>query len=302
MRDTTVVTVARHRDLLEPHVAIPFPPNDTLRFGVDKRHTIDAASEAGIPSPATMAPETLDLDFVESELGYPVVAKPRRGAGRVGVSVCHTRREFSRTHAAARDRHGPLLLQEYIPNRGERGVYTLYDHESHLKAATVQERLRTNPPEGGSSTLRKTVADPELISLADDLLSTLEWQGVAMVAFRIDAQDGRPKLMEINPRLWGSLALSVFAGPDFPYLLYRLAVDDEVDCSRDYVVGVQSRRLVGDVSHLLARDDSLAALCEFLSPTTMPWRYDLLSVTDPLPFASHAVGQLTGVRSSAPSL
>lgn len=294
VRETTLAAVDDHREALESRVAVPLPPTGTLRYGLDKHHTIAAASDAGIPHPATMAPETLDVDAVASELGYPVVVKPRRGAGRVGVSVCHTPRELSRTYAAARDRHGPLLLQEFVPNGGERGVYALYDRESRLGAVTVQERLRAHPPEGGSSTLRETVSDPALVSLADELLSAIDWQGVAMVEFRVDARDGTPTLMEINPRLWGSLALSVFAGVDFPYLLYRLAVDGETDRSLDYAVGVQSRRLVGDVSHLLSRDDVSAALHEFLQPAAAPRRYDVLSRSDPLPFVSHAAGQVAG--------
>ena len=34
-----------------------------------------------------------------------------------------------------------------------------------------------------------------------------------------------PKLIEVNPRFWGSLALAIYAGIDFPYLLYKLAME-----------------------------------------------------------------------------
>jgi len=43
-----------------------------------------------------------------------------------------------------------------------------------------------------------------------------------MVEFRVDARDGTAKLMEVNPRFWGSLQLSILSGADFPYLLYNL--------------------------------------------------------------------------------
>jgi len=33
---------------------------------------------------------------------------------------------------------------------------------------------------------------------------SLDWHGVAMVEFWIDSRDGKPKLMEINPRFWGT--------------------------------------------------------------------------------------------------
>ena len=54
------------------------------------------------------------------------------------------------------------------------------------------------------------------------LLTALNWHGVAMVEFKIDAT-GQHWLMEINPRLWGSLALSIDAGVDFPLGLLQVA-------------------------------------------------------------------------------
>ena len=41
------------------------------------------------------------------------------------------------------------------------------------------------------------------------------------IEFRIDSRDGVPKIMEVNPRFWGSLQLSILSGVDFPYLLYK---------------------------------------------------------------------------------
>ena len=278
----TVIPIVDARDRLEPYATIPFPNTDTLHIGMDKKRTIEAAREAGVPHPKTLSPDRLDLDAVAAELGYPVVLKPRQGAGRVGVSVCDTPAELEAAYADTDDRHRPLLIQEFIPDGGERGVYTLYDWSSELKAVTVQQRIRANPPEGGTSTLRKTVQDPDLISLTDDLLSTLGWQGVAMAEFRLDPRDGMPKLMEINPRFWGSLALSVGAGVDFPHLLYQLATTGECETALDYKVGVQARHLLGDIAHLLAREDKVPALQEFLRPADQPRSYDVLSTDDSL--------------------
>ncbi len=44
----------------------------------------------------------------------------------------------------------------------------------------------------------------------------LDWTGVAMVEFKLDARDGVAKLMEINGRFWGSLQLADRRGRRFP--------------------------------------------------------------------------------------
>lgn len=282
INEYTVGQVVKHSSRFEAHTNIPFLPYERLGVGLDKGRTIEAARELDIPHPQTLLPDEVALDRL-SELGLPVVVKPTHGSGRNGLSVCDSRAGLKRVYRKTRERYGPTLLQEFIPNGGERGVYTLYDRSSTLSRVTVQKRLRSNPPEGGASTYRETVEDPDLMALANDLLSSLDWQGVAMAEFRIDARDGEPKLMEINPQFWGSLALSVFAGVEFPYHLYEFAVGDTLDRNLSYDAGMRARCLFSDFQQVFNREDQVTALREFLTPSGKPCRFDIVSTTDPLP-------------------
>lgn len=278
----TVEIVVHNRMRFEKYTVVPFPSTETLDIGLDKAATIKAAQRARISHPKTLLPDEQDIETAFDELGTPVVVKPCRGSSRNGVSICHSREELERVYSETTATHGPVLLQEFVPNGGERGVYTLYNTDSELIRVTVQRRLRSNPPEGGASTYRETIADPELIANSDRLLEHLRWQGVAMVEYRIDARTGTPVLMEINPRLWGSLALSVFAGVDFPYELYRLAMGESVERDLEYDIGVRARCIFTDAQQVLAREDKLRALHEFLQTSKYPCCYDVLSWDDPL--------------------
>lgn len=293
--ETSAEAVVSNRDRLADHVGLPYPPFETLHAALDKGRTIEAAETAGIPHPKTLRIEDLDRDPVESMLSYPVVVKPSKSHGRNGVSICESFTELERAVDDVQRTYGSALVQEYIPNGGEVGVYTLYDFDSTRQAVTVQERVRSFPPEGGASTCRRTVAGPKLIAYADDLLSTLDWQGVAMVEFRIDPRDGDPKLMEINPRLWGSLALSVAAGVDFPYLLYQLGTDGECDDVPSYLAGVYARRLAGELAHVASRQDRITAVRDVLRPTSGPCAFDILSLGDPLPIIGHLTESARGL-------
>jgi predicted ATP-grasp superfamily ATP-dependent carboligase len=283
----TVPVVVKNRERFDPYTTVPYLPYETLRIGLDKYRTARAAREAEVPVPETLAPDPLDTAVVENRLDYPVVVKPRRSAGGFGVHVCDTATELAATFERVEERYGPAVVQEFVPNGGEFGVYTLYDWSSELVGLTVQRRLRTNPPGGGASSLRETVSRPDLVDLADDLFTDLDWQGVAMAEFRVDPRDGEAKLLEINPRFWGSLALSVFAGVDFPAMLYRLATTGRCEPTLDYRVSVQARNLTGDIGHLLARTDTLRALREFFEPASVPRTYDVLAADDPLPGVVH---------------
>lgn len=281
--ERTVDLVVGERNRFEQYAAVPYPNDATLEVGLDKGKTIEAAREFGVAHPETMVASEVNLDAVASDLGYPVVVKAQRGSGRDGVTVCGSREELETAYRETTRAHGPTQLQEFVPKGDERGVYTFYDESSTLAGVTVQQRIRSKPPEGGSSTVRETVDDPELIELADELLTSVGWQGIAMVEFRTDPRDGQPKLLEINPRFWGSLSLSIGAGVDFPYLLYRLAVGDEVPVDLTYVSGVRGRCLFTDLLQVRSRDDTMSAIGEFLLPSPKPTCHDVVSVDDPLP-------------------
>lgn len=290
--DDTAAAVVENRDLLADHVGLPFPPHETFQVALDKYQTMEAARDAGVAHPKTLALDDLDRERVETDLSYPVVVKPRQSAGRHGVTVCDSFTDLEEAYTRVRRRHGPVLVQEYIPNGGEAGVYTLYDFDSTRRAVTVQERVRSAPAEGGSSSCRRTIADDDLLSRADEFLSALDWQGVAMVEFRIDRRDGEPKLLEVNPRLWGSLALSVAAGVDFPYLMYQLGAEGRCDDAPAYRTSVYARQLRGELVHVNTSPDRLAAAREVLRPMPGPCQFDVPSRDDPLPMVGHVAAEV----------
>lgn len=288
VQEVTAQTIVKRKSRFEEYTSVPFPSYEKLQVGLDKRKTIEAAREFDVPRPKTMFSDETSIETVEEVLGYPVVVKPVRGSGRDDVSVCDSRETLERAVQETQTEDEAVLCQEFIPNGGECGVYTLYNWGGELTALTVQRRLRSNPPEGGASTYRETVDDPSLVALTDDFLTALDWQGVAMVEFRIDSRTGEPKLMEINPRLWGSLALSVSAGVDFPYLLYRLSVEDEITPDLRYDIGVCAHCIFTDFLQVLHREDKPRAVREFLATLSKPCHHDIVSIHDPLP----TVGQI----------
>jgi len=134
----------------------------------------------------------------------------------------------------------------------------------------VHERLHEWPLTGGASTLRRAAgAETELVELTRRLLDRLEWHGVAMVEWR-RAEDGTLNLMEINPRLWGSLPLTIAAGVDMPRGLLALALGQPLAPQPAWRVGAIARNLTNDMQWFIGnlranrRDPMLL--------TESPWR------------------------------
>jgi predicted ATP-grasp superfamily ATP-dependent carboligase len=143
------------------------------------------------------------------------------------------------------------VIQEYIPGEGY-GFYALFNH-GQIRAMFMHRRLREYPITGGGSTAAQSVYDEDLRQLGTRLLTELKWHGVAMVEFKKDARTGQFMLMEINPKFWGSLDLSISCGVDFPCLAARMALEGDVDPVMEYPLGRRFRWLLpNDTMHVLA--------------------------------------------------
>lgn len=260
MTDVSVQLLAAARDTFSPLVGLPFPSKDRVARVQDKREMLRLARTIGIAYPNTyMLSEDEQLEEVAAKMTYPAVLKPRfsrflkDGKLMAGTVLYASDRssllaEYRRLHALI-----PFpMVQERIEGEGQ-GIFLLM-WNGELRAAFAHRRLREKPPWGGVSVLSESIAlNRDLVEQSVALLNAAGWQGVAMVEFKVDRRDGRPKLMEVNGRFWGSLQLAIDAGIDFPLMLYRLALGEKVPSMFEYKIGIKSRWLLGDLDHLLIR-------------------------------------------------
>lgn len=291
MELATQLLVTGSRDRLADWTRIPFADADrTLRVD-DKGFLAGVAREQGIECPATFHPRGAEeAAAFAPALSYPVLLKPRHSSGGRGIVRVNAPADFPAAYRAVDARYPLPVVQECLPPGGEAlGVAVLMNFASEPRATFAYRRLREYPVAGGPSTLRESIWDPGLCESAERLLAALGWTGVAMVEYKVDPRDGRPKLLEINPRFWGSLHHAVVCGVDFPYLLYRLAMEGDVARQAGYRVGVRSRSLLhGEVMHFINNPDRFRlrpALTDFSIPD------DVLSARDPFP----ALGRIASV-------
>jgi len=284
--------ILRNREELEKYTRVPFADYTLTTNVQNKAWLMKYAETNGYPCPKTYfieSGENSQPSALSSISEYPLVIKPRESSGSRGIMYVKKPSEFPAALKKVQGRYPLPIVQEYIPHGGAYGVGALFNRNSEPKAAFVYKRLREYPVTGGPSTLRESVKNDEIKEIALNLLKSLKWTGIAMVEFRVDARDGRPKLMEINPRFWGSLQLAIISGMDFPYLLYKMAVDGDIEPVWDYRVGVRCRWLIpGDILHFIYNPKRLRLTPGFFTRTDGD---DIISAADPMPL----VGRLSSV-------
>lgn len=243
--DYTTVAAIRQVHQLQGLTAVAVPGEHARELSQDKLEILRLAERLGIPVPATWPVDSgAGLERVASELDYPCVLKLRRGAAAVGLKFPASPEEL----LAGLDDRLPfsdavfdgtaLLVQEYVPG-DTHDVCALF-RDGEPKALLTQRRLKMYPPNGGIGIYNETTDDPEIKELASVLLRELRWHGPAQVEFRRD-KGGTPKLIEVNPRFWGTLDLAIRAGINFPLLTCKLAADGDVDPVFEYRVGLKYR-------------------------------------------------------------
>lgn len=282
--DPTTILFSKYKDKLSKYTKVPVASYDTIMKGRDKAQTIKIAMENDIPCPRTYFVEG-GIEKIKNEVEFPIVIKPRESSGSRGIVYINSPlEEFMSEYKKVRNQYGPVLIQEYIPHSREHyNVSALFNRDSELRAVFVLKKIRQYPVSGGPVTFAVSVEKPDVLKYAIKLLKAMDWYGVAEVELIMDERDKKPKLLEVNPRFWSPLELAILSGVDFPYLLYKMAMDGDVEPVTKYKTGVKLRFLVGDILWLLSTPKKLNALPEFIKFRADNLGYAICSLDDPKP-------------------
>lgn len=280
----------RREKELPDGVLTSLPDWDSYRVAEDKFAVLDVAAQAGCPTPLTTKVESWShLEDLSRSLDWPVVLKTHIGNSAKGVRIAHNReelfakyKELVETFRLPRERWP--FLQEFLPGDAA-GVCMLYQNGRCVTSFAERYIRCKEPGKFGTSTLREPFDNPQLVARATAVMDRLKWNGVAHIDF-VACKEGDFRLIEVNPRLWGALALSMFAGVDFPYLWYLTAMGETIDgLAASKYQPIKCRWIVGDCMafmELVKRGRPAEAMRIFV-PQRKCYHDDFV-LTDPLPF------------------
>jgi len=296
MEEDTMKLIVNNIKEFPGKISIPIADKDKLYMAMNKKEIVKFAVKAGIPCPRTYFVDDLSqIKDIKKEMTFPAVIKPQTGSGAKGVKYIEYEKDLEEEYRRVHNVFPYPLIQERIPGGGEAiGVSLLFDKNSELIASFTHKRIREYPVKGGASTLCESCFRPFIKELAIELLRKLNWYGLAMVEFKVDPRDNTPKLMEINARPWGSIQLAIYAGVDFPYLLYKMALGKKVEKIDTYKEGVKFRWLIpGDILHFISNPKRFNLKPGFFDFFDKNTTYAVISKDDPLPVLGKILTGLT---------
>jgi predicted ATP-grasp superfamily ATP-dependent carboligase len=289
--DETAAFVARHHDELAARFRLTTPPWAVTRYAYDKRLTYPLAESLGLDVPRTWYPRDGD-DVAAIECAFPVAIKPAVKDGFNRLTAAKAWRVDSRHELVARYEEActlvdpeTLMVQDVIPGGGtEQLSYAAVCDAGRPVAALTARRTRQFPMDfGRASTHVETAHLPEVEEPARALLERIGYTGLVEVEFKRDPRDGRCKLLDVNPRVWGWHTLGARAGVDFAYLAWLLSRGETVPASTPRP-GVRWTRLSTDLPTVLQEmRRGRLSVRDYLSSLRGPREHAIFARDDPLP-------------------
>lgn len=208
----------------------------------DKQKTMDICMEHGIPAPKTLLQVRSLDDIASSGITFPMVTKPKTGYGAIGFKKLTSMEALRELFRGRENEISQYVFQEYIPQTALQYECAMFvDSDNQVKTATVFSKNRWFPIEGGSSTLNITVDRPDIVESCAALLQRIQWRGPADIDLIDDPRDGKAKIMEINPRVSGSVKIVFESGADQALQILQMAMGDPVSSQLSYEIGSRLR-------------------------------------------------------------
>lgn len=234
------------------YAAVASNDYDVFEKAADKLQTMKICMEQGIPCPYTLTGAQNVETVLSSEIQFPIVVKPRIGYGAIGFRKINNVDELKALFLELGEFASDFVFQEYIPQTDIQYECAMFiDNNNRAKTSLVFSKNRWFPVNGGSSTLNITVDRSDIVKSCSRLLQGINWRGAADIDLIQDPRDGVAKVMEINPRVSGSVKIAFDAGVDQARQMLELSLGDEVTYYNRYEVGRRLRCSQSDLMWFL---------------------------------------------------
>jgi len=194
-------------------------------------------------------------ELVALDIELPVAIKPAIKQHFIYATKVKALRADTREELIARFRQAcavipadEVMIQELIPGGGESQFsYCGFFKGGVALGKMLVRRARQRPTDfARSSTCVETVDMPQLEEPSERFLAAINYYGLVEMEYKFDHRNEQFKLLDVNPRTWGSHSIGRRAGVDFPLMLFWDQLDQEIEPCRAQT-GIRWVRLTTDL-------------------------------------------------------
>ena len=253
MSEASLLRLAERKEDFEKYTKLVLPSSDQLGILNNKASVLKLLTELGLPHPVTYFVESDEtLDSIQKNAAFPLVIKAFWGEGAAGIKIVADPKELVASYNFIVKNFGPAMIQEFVPGTKHTAVFLL-NKKSEVRRFFVHRAIREFPITGGPTCFLKSVKYEPIYECGLKLLNKVNFSGLASMEFIVDEKDGKPKIIDVNPRFYGPLQCAISAGADFPYAVYNMAINGDIETDLSYKDGVTCRNLLfADTNHMMS--------------------------------------------------
>ena len=158
-------------------------------------------------------PFAFTTEYPEKINTFPIIAKPRFGKGSSNIILIENELELEFIMRKFEN----MIFQEYLPGT-EYTVDVLSDLKEKPIMAIPRIRIDTK---AGISVKGKIIRNSMIENLCKNTAETLGIRGPSCIQLK-ESENGKLKIIEINPRFGGGTIFTTLAGANFPAMLLEL--------------------------------------------------------------------------------
>lgn len=174
--------------------------------------------------------EQKELKKIEDDFEFPIVVKGKF----YDAIIAHTMDQAEKAFQKIQAKWGlPIIVQEFI--RGtEINIAALGDGQGNAISIIPMRKLYIT--DKGKAWAGVTLDDENLIELARKFIRVTKWRGGCELEVML-TNDGKPYIMEVNPRFPAWIYLTAAAGQNQPASLVKMALGEKVVPFTEYEIG-----------------------------------------------------------------
>ncbi len=181
-----------------------------------------------------------DIDNSAKEIGFPMVIKGKFYDAIIANTIEQAHKAFYKIQA----KWGlPIIIQQFI-NGTEINVAALGDGEGNAISIIPMRKLYIT--DKGKAWSGITIEDSSYVELARKFVEATKWRGGCELEI-MQSDDGKPYIMEVNPRFPAWIYLTAAAGQNQPASLVKMAMGQKVQPFTEYKVGTLFIRYAWDL-------------------------------------------------------
>jgi carbamoyl-phosphate synthase large subunit len=229
--DAELFSFIKLRDKLKEMGIQTFLPDLNQFEARDKIKLYDFGQKNGFLVPEDrVIYELRELKNMEDEMEYPIVVKGKF----YDAVIARNFDQVEKAYYKIMSKWGlPIIIQDFVKGT-EINIAALGDGEGNTISVIPMRKLYIT--DKGKAWAGITLDDDKLIALAKKFIEKTKWRGGCELEVML-TDDGKPYIMEVNPRFPAWIYLTAAAGQNQPASLVKMAMGEKVKPFTEYEVG-----------------------------------------------------------------